>query len=534
MPNLAEDIFLITTELQTRLAALSMPEHKYAIKGIKRGIEREALRINPNGKIAQTPHPQNVGHPLTHGSITTDFSESLLEFITPVSEDSQETLAQLSDLQKFTLSQMGDELLWPMSMPCFISDQEDIALAQFGDSNIGRMKTLYREGLKNRYGSMMQAIAGVHFNISFPDSLWQSLKALEGNTQSLQDFISDKYLGLIRNFKRELWILSYLFGASPALCPSFLQGKESKLPFKKLANGIIYLEHGTALRLGDLGYTNSAQSSLKVMYNSLDEYIAGLREAIRCHSDLYGELDDYTSDTPKQLNKNILQIENEFYSPVRPKRNAYSGEPPTHALERGGIEYIEIRALDVNPFSETGINLEQVNFLDVFLTYCLLKPSPDMDWEEQNLSQVNLRTVVNQGRDPNVELRQGGQNRKLTQWANQIFADLSEVAKWMDEANSSEKYTATIVELSDWVQRSELTYSGRLIEALKATQQSGDVLALDLAKQYKLASQERVYQAYDESKLRVSVEESIQKAKEIEQSDTLSFVAFLDDYFAKA
>ncbi|BBN80957.1 glutamate--cysteine ligase [Pseudoalteromonas sp. A25] len=525
---------MITTDLQTRLAALSTPNHKYAIKGIKRGIEREALRINRNGTIAQTPHPKETGHPLTHSSITTDFSESLLEFITPVSDDPQQTLSQLRDLQKFTLSKMGEELLWPMSMPCFIEHQDEIALAQFGDSNIGQMKTLYRQGLKNRYGSMMQAIAGVHFNISFPDTLWQSLHELENNTQPLQSFISDKYLGLIRNFKRELWLVSYLFGASPALCSSFLQGKDSRLPFNKIGKGTLYLEHGTALRLGDLGYTNSAQSSLRVMYNSLDEYIAGLRQAIRCHSDLYGALDDYKSTSPKQLNKNILQIENEFYSPIRPKRNALSGEAPTHALERGGIEYIEIRALDVNPFVDTGISIEQINFLDVFLTYCLLKPSPEMSWEEQKVTQDNLTSVVNQGRDPAVTLLKYNEHVLLQRWAESIFSDLVAVAKWMDEANDSTKYTNTINSLSQWVKHPEQTYSGRLVAQLIERQQDSGCMALELAEQYKAFYQDVDYQQYSDKILSEAAVESQVAASSIKENDDKDFVVFLDEYFAKA
>ena len=270
---------MTTYNLKNTLNALSNADNQQAIKGIMRGIERESLRINHDGSISKQAHPQGVGCALTNGHITTDFSESLLEFITPVSESSTQTLQQLKDLQKFTLEHMGDELLWPISMPCFINHQDDIVLAQFGDSNVGKMKTLYREGLKNRYGSMMQAIAGVHFNISFPQTLWQSLHSLKQSNAKLEDFISDSYLALIRNFKRELWLISYMFGASPALCSSFLQGRKSDLPFKKLGKGTLYLEVGTALRLGNLGYTNSAQSSLRVMYNSLDEYVAGLKKA---------------------------------------------------------------------------------------------------------------------------------------------------------------------------------------------------------------------------------------------------------------
>lgn len=524
---------MITTELKTQLEILSQPEHKHAIKGIKRGIEREALRIKTTGKIAQTPHPVGAGHPLTHDSITTDFSESLLEFITPVSENAQDTLAQLRDLQKFTLEQMGDELLWPMSMPCFIGEPDEITLAQFGESNIGKMKTLYREGLKNRYGSMMQAIAGVHFNMSFPHSLWHSLKQIKGDTQSEQAFISEQYLGLIRNFKREMWLISYLFGASPSLCSSFLQGKKSSLPFKKAGKGTLYLETGTALRLGDLGYTNSAQSSLKVMYNNLDEYIAGLRAAIHCHSDLYGDLEDYTSNEPKQLNKNILQIENEFYSPVRPKRNSRSGETPSQALERAGIEYIEIRALDVNPFSDTGISIEQIRFLDVFLTYCLLKPSAKMDWAEQRSTQSNLQSVVNQGRDPSLELQQGEQ-RKLTDWAQQIFCDLAAVAEYMDNAYDSTDYRNTISKLSAWVSDSAQTLSGQLISQLNSGQQDAGVIALAMAERYKAMATEQDYAVYDAQMLKLAAEKSFDEERQVVATDDVDFKTFLDNYFSQA
>ncbi|MBB1295247.1 MAG: glutamate--cysteine ligase [Pseudoalteromonas rhizosphaerae] len=523
---------MTTHDLTKALAALAPEQHKYAIKGIQRGIEREALRIKPNGVISQQGHPKGVGCALTNGHITTDFSESLLEFITPVSESAEETLNQLQDLQKFTLSQMGDELLWPISMPCFIEHQDDIVLAQFGDSNIGRMKTLYREGLKNRYGSMMQAIAGVHFNISFPESFWLSLQTIKGDTGSLQEFISAGYLGLIRNFKRELWLISYLFGASPALCNSFLQGRSTDLPFKKLGKGTLYLEVGTALRLGNLGYTNSAQSSLKVLYNSLDEYVAGLKSAIHSPSDIYGQLADYKDAQPKQLNKNVLQIENEFYSPIRPKRNAKSGETPTDALLRGGIEYIEIRALDVNPFAATGIDIEQIHFLDVFLTYCLLKDSPTMDWDSQQRSTENLDTVVSQGRALEVMLNRSGNSCSLATWGAEIFAQLQQVAAYMDNAYGVSYYSETITRLSQWIADPELTYSGRYVSQLKGSGIDNGYFALSLAKSYQQQHQDTPYKVYSDSYLKQQADQSVIAERELKAADNQTFNAFLDDYFA--
>ncbi|MCF2856323.1 glutamate--cysteine ligase [Pseudoalteromonas sp. SMS1] len=522
------------TNFASKLEKLATPTLVASLSGIQRGIEREALRIQPSGKIAKTPHPEGVGHPLTHSAITTDFSESLLEFITPVSTSAEQTLSQLRDLQKHTLAHMGNEMLWPMSMPCFIENQEDIVLAQFGNSNIGKMKTLYREGLKNRYGSMMQAIAGVHFNTSFPESFWLSLKESEQDDSELQDFISNKYLGLIRNFKRELWLISYLFGASPALCSSFLQGKQSNLPFEKQGKGTLFLPHGTALRLGDLGYTNSEQSSLKVMYNSLSEYVAGLQSAIRSRSDLYEGIADFHSAEPKQLNKNILQIENEFYSPIRPKRNALKHETPTQALSRGGIEYIEIRALDVNPFVDTGISIEQIRFLDVFLTYCLLKDAPQMSWKEQQESDKNLQHVISTGRDTSTVLQRGEEQITIAQWGNEIFSELVSIAQLFDSAHGSKLYSETVNKLANWIACPDETFSGQLVSRLRETGGDSSEQALSMAQEYKEAHLRGDYQYYSEASLNKQAVQSFEDEKAVLAGDTLSFNAFLQDYFDKA
>ena len=326
-----------------------------------------------------------------------------------------------------------------------------------------------------------------------------------------------------------------MFGASPALCNSFLQGRKTDLPFKKLGKGTLYLEVGTALRLGDLGYTNSAQSSLRVMYNSLDEYVAGLKKAINTPSDLYGDIDDYTTATPKQLNKNILQIENEFYSPIRPKRNAKSGEKPTDALLRAGIEYVEIRALDVNPFSETGIDIEQIHFLDVFLTYCLLKDSPEMQWKEQARSTENLDTVVNQGRQLGVMLNDNNQQRTLQSWGREIFDQLSEVAEHMDKAYGVTYYSETIAQMATWVDNPALTFSGRYVRELESAGIDNGLFAIQLANKYKQSHAQGNYNVFSKEWLEQQVVLSDKAREEIERADTLSFTDFLDEYFnAKA
>ena len=229
-----------STCFNKRLAALKSPEFLSALTQIKRGVEREALRIKPNGALSQEPHPKALGSALTHDTITTDFSESLLEFITPPESSAVKTITQLQDVHKYTIDNIGDEQIWPLSMPCFIEDEAHIPIAYFGESNIGKMKRVYRIGLKNRYGSMMQAIAGVHFNFSFSDDFWKQWAELNG-TEHSQDQTSADYFSLIRNYRRYCWIIPYLYGASPALCSSFLKGKEHALPFEKVGKGTYYI-----------------------------------------------------------------------------------------------------------------------------------------------------------------------------------------------------------------------------------------------------------------------------------------------------
>ncbi|WP_199609170.1 glutamate--cysteine ligase [Flocculibacter collagenilyticus] len=526
------------TELKQNLTFLSHAENVSVLNGIGRGIERETLRIIDSGSLAQSPHSSKLGSALTNKYITTDYSESLLEFITPVSYSIDDTLDQLKDIHKFTIDNIGDEYLWPVSMPCFISNEDDIALANYGTSNIGRMKTTYRQGLKNRYGSMMQAIAGVHFNFSMPESFWASLytKQNEGaNSEaiSLQDFISKRYLAGIRNFKRQVWLISYLFGASPALCSSFLQQEPKNIKFEKLANGTIYLPYATSLRMSDLGYTNHAQASLNVSYNNIEEYVKGLRAAINTPSEEYANIGTYENGVYKQLNANVLQIENEFYSPIRPKRNGKSGEKPTDALEDRGIEYIEVRALDINPFSDVGISKEQIQFLDVFLLYCILLDSPSMDAQEQEYAQQNLNKVVNEGRKPELYLNRNGKSVLKEDWANEIFEDLRDVAELLDNAYDTQDYSDVISKMATWVKQPELTFSGQLMKYLIDNNIDNGCYALDLAKKYQTTLTSNGYRFFSEEQLQQEATRSLQAQQAIEQADSISFDTFLQQYFAR-
>ncbi len=302
-----------------------LEKNPQALQGIQRGLERETLRVNADGSLATTGHPQALGSALTHKWITTDFAEALLEFITPVDGDIQHMLTFMRDVHRYTARQLGDERMWPLSMPCYIAPGQDIELAQYGTSNIGRLKTLYREGLKNRYGALMQTISGVHYNFSLPMAFWQAKCGVD-DAESGKEAISAGYFRSIRNYYRFGWVIPYLFGASPAICSSFLQGKPTTLPFEKAENGMYYLPYATSLRLSDLGYTNKSQSNLGITFNDLHEYVAGLKRAIKTPSEEYARIGLEKDGKHLQINSNILQIENELYAPIRPKRVTRSGE----------------------------------------------------------------------------------------------------------------------------------------------------------------------------------------------------------------
>ncbi len=528
---------ILTLSLKDYLCALSESADLTEAVEFGRGIEREALRVLPQGGLSQEPHRYTIGSALTHPNITTDYSEALLEFITPVSHEPEQAIAQLQDIQKFTMSQIDGELLWPFSMPCFVNDDDKVQLAYYGESNVGKMKTVYRQGLKNRYGSMMQVISGIHFNFSFSDDFWRSLQKISQNNDDFDTFKSDGYFALIRNYKRYCWLIPYLYGSSPILCGSFLQGISSnsgpsKLPFKKSDNGYIYLEHATSLRMSDLGYTSSAQSELAICYNDLPGYLDGVKQAMSLSSDEFAKIGIKIDDKHQQLNANVLQIENELYAPIRPKRVAKSGEKPSEALKNRGVEYIEVRALDVNPFVDTGISIDQVYFLDIFLTFCALSPSPLFDCQGQCDSGTNMDQVVIRGRDPTLLLNDNGIDKSVKQWGNEIFDQFAEVANLLDKTKGINRYSQSVEHERAKINNSKLTPSAQLLDLVVNQNKSLTKLALDYAATYRESLLAKDYQIFDEQYFTDSVDKSHQDQNEIEQADSLSFDDFLTQYFS--
>ncbi len=515
------------------LDQLSAPERLGAVRGIRRGLERESLRITPEGQLSERDHPAVLGAALTHPLITTDYAESLMEFITPASDSLETLTAQLADIHRYTAQHLGEERLWPMSMPCFIGEARPIQLAQYGSSNIGRLKTLYRQGLHHRYGSLMQLIAGVHFNFSMPDTFWSEWQDLWSARCQCKRFISEGYMGLIRNVYRFGWLVPYLYGASPALCGSFLQGRETGLPFQSIGRGTLYLPYATSLRLSDLGYTNKAQSDLHISHDSLNSYLLSVRQALRTRAEEFTAIGVKVDGQYRQLNDHVLQLENELYAPIRPKRTPRNGERTLSALEHRGIEYIELRTLDINPFSPLGVEPQQLRFLDLFLVWCLLRPSAPLGAEEMARNQRNMNKVVLQGRMPGLELENDqGKLLSLPVWGEQLFDELNAVAQLLDSAYGRVQYQVTLQAEREKLRDPDKTLSARFLNHLLQHDMDSVTFGRELAESYRqrLRSEELTF--WDGAYFADEAHASLAKQAELEATDHQDFDSFLAAYLA--
>lgn len=506
------------------------------LRGIKRGIERECLRVDQDGRLSSKLHPKGLGSSLTHPFITTDFSECLLEFITPAQTDLKETLSCLEKIHKFCLSELGEEILWNSSMPCVLGNSNEIPIAEYGSSNIGRMKNIYRKGLDLRYGSLMQVISGLHFNFSFPDEFWEKLKSKKEKTnESLQEFKSSSYMGLIRNFHRFSWVIPYFFGASPALCKSFITASKKEHQLQDFdGKGTLFGSFATSLRMSDLGYQNKRQDKLSVNYNSLKGYVDGLEEAIFSVDENWKKLGVKKNGEYIQLNDSILQIENEYYGTIRPKRVAFPGERPATALKERGIEYIELRSVDINPFSPIGITEEQIRFLDIFITFCLFQDSRPLNPKESNLNSSNLKKVVLEGRKPGLMLfNEQEKESSMEQLLNEVMANMLSIAKIFDRLDGENSYCEVIEDKKKEISDPELTLSGQFLNELKKSEKTFFYYTLDKSKKLK---EQFLQNPLSENQLdcfKVTSAKSLKSQKKLEESDKISIDEYIKDYFKK-
>jgi glutamate--cysteine ligase len=515
-----------------RLSGLVNSGEPQILQGGRKGVEKESLRVDPAGRIAQTPHPALLGSALTNEHITTDYSEALIELVTPPFKTSWELLQYLLDLHQFVYRHLGDELLWATSMPCVLSGDAGIPIAEYGTSNIARMKSVYRRGLGVRYGRMMQAISGVHFNYSFPERFWEAYAELCASREGGRDFISASYFHLLRNYRRHGWIILYLFGVSPVVCQSFIKGRNVTL--QKLAPGTYYEPYATSLRMSDIGYRNRNQAELSVSVNSLEEYVRDLTRAITTPHPPYEALGVFAHGDYQQLNANILQIENEYYSYIRPKRVARSGERPTKALLRAGVEYVEVRALDVSAFDPVGVNQHKLRFLEAFLALCLLKESPPIADSEQLVLDENHLTVARRGREPGLELWREGVETPMADWALELLDSMAGICEILDRGDPAQPYTNALATQSAKLRDVRLTPSARLLAELEATGESFFDLALRMSAMHKAYFLE-LYTPNAErlAELAAEAEESLRAQSQLEARQSEPFEEYLARYFAK-
>jgi len=538
----------LTSSFEQRLAFSQQPAVSKTLRDIGRGIEKETLRVTSNGRLAQTPHPRSVGSALTHPSITTDFSEALMEFITPVFTDIDACLASLDQIHRFTVQQLATqaapEYLWLASMPCILPGNEGIPVAQYGSSNVARMKTTYRIGLGHRYGRLMQTIAGIHYNFSLPDDFWRALWRHEAGANAtadafhdekcLQDFKTERYFALIRNFRRYVWLLVYLFGASPALCKSFLNGRQHKL--QEFDAHSLYAPHATSLRMGDLGYQSSAQEHVVISYNNLDEYVASLLKGLTQSLPEYERIGVRVAGAEgheeyRQLSSNLLQIENEFYSTIRPKRTTRSGEAPITALCERGVEYIEVRCIDVNPYQPLGIDAEQIRFVDSFLLFCALSDSPPLCTNEYRVTQANLSQVVNRGREPGLQLQKGDQKISLQDWANELLANISRCADLFDGIHESQDYSSSVAIQRSKIADPNLTPAAQVLADMREQKLSFVNFEDKLSQQHRDDFLARSLPAETLKQMKDEAAQSLRAQVKVEAADTLTFEQYLAKYY---
>ncbi len=477
------------------------------------------------------PQPSGLGSALTNKYITTDFSEALLEFISPAFSNTWEALKFLCDVHQFTYKHLDDELLWITSMPCVMATDNDIPLAQYGSSNVGQMKTIYRRGLGYRYGRKMQTIAGIHFNYSLPEPFWPVYKDLEQLSESEDEVRSAAYLGLLRNYRRISWLVLYLFGASPALCKSFASGAGISMP--SYDKNTFYQPYATSLRMSDLGYSNNSQAGLKISLNNLDEYISDLSAAISTPEPNFEKIGVKVDGEYRQLSVNQLQIENEYYSSIRPKRVAHSGERPTAALRRGGIEYVEVRSLDLNIFDPVGISQNTMRFVEALLVYCLLEDSPPFDDTESQEASANHSVTATAGRDPELMLSRQGKLVSLKQWAGDILKKVEKVAELIDSGSDRDDYAQAVKAQASLIADPELTPSARILQDLRTTGNGFFHYALDAARNnqhyfatLEVTSDDQLKQFEEEAA------DSLKRQAAIEASDTISLDEYIQGYYS--
>ena len=489
----------------------------------KIGIEKESLRVR-DLRISKTDHPNKLGSALCNKYITTDFSEAQLELVTPPFKDKMKALHFLENIHQFVNLNIDDEILWPFSFPPQANSEKDIRIAQYGKSNAALFKETYRKGLASRYGRRMQAISGIHINYSLPPRLLEEI-SIQGRQHSSSSHHSEVYFRMMRNLYRVNWLILYLFGASPILTKDHLN-KQSK-DFKQIDKNTFYLPYATSLRMSDLGYQNADRVKLEVSTDSIEEYISDLVDATRTEFKGYKKIGEYKSEDFCQLNSNILQIDDEFYAIARPKSSNISDMRLTSKLTHYGVDYIELRSLDLNPFNRNGLDLETIYFIELLFLHCLLKTSPKISKDEMKEIRNNESLVSRTGRKPDLNLSENQKNISLKSWALRIIEEISEIAEDMDGTKNI--YSESLNNMKKKVLDPDITLSNKLLDKALTEKlgfsELGNLIGSDNKEHFLKSEKNKNWELLEKEAM-----SSIVDQRSLEDKDSKTFKEYLGDY----
>ena len=462
------------------------------------GVEREGLRVDLKGKLSQKPHPTVFGYKMCNPYITTDFSESQLELITPVFSTTEETYKFLNALYEIVAMELEDEYLWPQSMPAIIPEDKDIPIAEFCGCEEGKVAREYREELFLKYGGKKQLISGIHYNFSFNENIIKKLYENSDKLKNYKAFKDDLYLKVTRNYLRYRWLLIYLLGCTGVVHESYQEDCVKQL--EEISKDSFSNEGALSYRNSECGYKNKID--LFQNYNSVKDYVGSINKFI----------DEDLIDTPREL-----------YAPIRLK--AKNPKSLLNSLMDDGINYLEYRSIDINPFEKGGIALNDLHFINIFNLFLLIEDENDYEnWQQEALNNQN--TIAINGKN-DVELIRDGKSISKVQWGIEI---LNKIKVINDELQLG--YEEIIEDIRKRVEDYKETYTYKIIEKVK---KEGYINAhLNLAKKYKDLSYNKRFklEGYEDLELstQILMKESIKrgiKTELIDRSD--NFISLTKD-----
>lgn len=397
------------------------------------GLERETLRVDGEGKLALTKHPEVFECKISHPYITTDFSESQIELITPILNTLEELYSFVNSLYDITVLELKDEYLWPQSMPCSIPEDDLIPIADYGKCKSGEVASNYRKKLLKKYGGKKQLISGIHYNFSFNEELIKDLYKKIGNGETYRDFKDSIYLKIVRNYLRYRWLLIYLLGGTTTMHETF--GEKCVIDLDKISKDGFSNNGAVSYRNSECGYKNPID--LYPNYNSVKEYVESV----------YKFIDDKLIDNHKEL-----------YTQIRLK--AKDNDRFLESLLEDGINYVEMRSIDINPFSKAGISLDDLNFINLLTIYFLIKDESSYEkWQEEAQNNQNIISIYGQ---MDVALFRDGETITKNNWALDILNEMKEMNSKLSLGKGD-----IIDSMIEKIKNPKLTYAYRISEMVK-------------------------------------------------------------------